>query len=204
MSFTTEVKNEICKLEFPLLENISELSAFARNNSKFNNDEIELVTENERVAERISRLINNIYGINPTLTEENFANFVSKKIFKIRIKNKVEEILRDLSLKDEDGNYIESPREYIIGSTEESKAYIRGAFLAKGSINDPKTSMYHLEFGFDNKYEAIFLQRLLNSFDINYSFEGLDEKNTKEAEENVESGKFFLKTAYFYFFAELL
>ena len=50
---------------------------------------------------------------------------------------------------------------------EDKKAYLRGSFLSKGSINDPKTSQYHLEFGFDNKHEAVFVQRLLNEFDMN-------------------------------------
>ena len=46
------------------------------------------------------------------------------------------------------------------------KSYLRGTFLARGSVNDPKTS-YHLELLYDNKYEAVFVQRLLNQFDMN-------------------------------------
>ena len=59
-------------------------------------------------------------------------------------KNTLNGRLTDLSVVDENKNILDSPKEYIIGSEEEMKAYIRGTFLAKGSINDPKTSRYHL------------------------------------------------------------
>ena len=76
-------------------------------------------------------------------------------------------ILEDLSIIDQNGNYLETVSEYIVGSLDEIKAYIRGSFYARGSINDPKTSQYHLEFLYDNKFEAVFIQRLLNEFELN-------------------------------------
>lgn len=47
------------------------------------------------------------------------------------------------------------------------RAYLRGSFLTKGSINDPKTSRYHLEYLIDEKEEAEFIQKLLNNFSLN-------------------------------------
>ena len=93
--------------------------------------------------------------------------FNKNNVYYMEIDDKVEYILKDLSVIDDDGKYLDSPKEYIIGSDDEIKSYIRGAFLAKGSINDPKTSQYHLEFLFDKKYESVLIQRLLNSFDLN-------------------------------------
>ena len=40
-------------------------------------------------------------------------------------------------------------------------------FLSQGSINDPKTSRYHMEILIDKPKEAIFVQKLLNIFDLN-------------------------------------
>lgn len=47
------------------------------------------------------------------------------------------------------------------------KAYLRGAFLAGGSVNNPETSSYHLEiYSFYEEHNDT-LCRLLNYFDLN-------------------------------------
>ena len=40
-------------------------------------------------------------------------------------------------------------------------------FLSSGSINDPKTSRYHMELLIEHRREAVFVQKLLNLFDLN-------------------------------------
>ena len=85
MSFTTTVKNEICSLEFSYTENIAELSAFVRSNSKILKDSIELSTENAKVAKRIYLMFKTLYGIDALLEQRKMANFNKKKIFIITI-----------------------------------------------------------------------------------------------------------------------
>ena len=46
-------------------------------------------------------------------------------------------------------------------------AYLRGIFEICGSINDPKTSRYHLEFVIQNEKTANYVNSLLNSFYLN-------------------------------------
>ena len=168
MSFTKEVKTEICKLKCSKLENIAELSAFFRSNVKYTENHIELITENAKVARRMYTHIKELYGVESIVEEKPNAVFTKSMMYIIKIKDQIQTILQDLSVIDDNNQLLEMPNEYIVGSTEESKAYIRGAFLAKGSINDPKTSIYyHLEFVFDHKKEAVFVQRLLNDFDLN-------------------------------------
>ena len=167
MSFTSVVKDEICSLSFSSIENIAELSGFVRSNAKITPDLIELSSENAKVAKRIYILFKSLYGIDILLEQRKMANFSRKKLYIVGITSKISDILYDLSVVDDNNEFVESPKEYILDSIEEKKAYLRGTFLAKGSINDPKTSQYHLEFGFDNKYEAVFVQRLLNEFDMN-------------------------------------
>ena len=84
-----------------------------------------------------------------------------------KITEKVNFILKDLSVMDDDGEILAEPMEYILGSEEEIRAYLRGAFLSKGSINDPKTSRYHLEFLIEEKEEAHVISDLLNLFELN-------------------------------------
>ena len=167
MSFTTIVKNEITNIELQNTEKIAELSGFVRSNYKYTNQIVELSSENAKVAKRVYLLLKTLYGIDTSIEQKKIANFNKKKVFVLTIDNKVDDILSDLSVLSPEKEFLDNPKEYIIDSIEEKKAYLRGTFLSKGSINDPKTSQYHLEFGFDNKHEAVFVQRLLNEFDMN-------------------------------------
>ena len=167
MSFTTIVKNELTNLDFSNTEKIAELSGFIRSNYEIIDNKLVLSSENAKVAKRIYLLLKSIYGIDSEIEQKKIANFSKKKIYLIKIEKKILEILTDLSVCDSEFNFIENPKEYITDSIEDKKAYLRGTFLSRGSVNDPKTSQYHLEFGFDNKYEAVYVQRLLNEFDMN-------------------------------------
>lgn len=167
MSFTSTVKNEICSLEFSNTEKIAELSAFVRSNCKLLDNAIELSSENAKVAKRIYLLFKSLYGIDALIEQRKLANFSKKKVFIITISTHIDEILSDLCVLNDDKEFIENPKDYIIDSQEDKKAYLRGTFLSRGSINDPKTSQYHLEFGYENKHETVFVQRLLNEFEMN-------------------------------------
>lgn len=167
MSFTTTVKNELCELEFSNTEKIAELSGFVRGNIKQVDDVLELFSENAKVAKRVYLLFKSLYGIDVLTEQRKIANFSRKKNYVITITSNVYEILSDLSVIDSNKGFLDNPKEYIVDMDEDKKAYLRGAFISRGSINDPKTSQYHLEFGFDNKHEAVFVQRLLNEFEMN-------------------------------------
>lgn len=167
MSFTTTVKNEICELDSSNTEKIAELSGFVRGNIKQVDDVLELFTENAKVAKRVYLLFKSLYGIDVLTEQRKIANFSRKKNYVITITSNVYEILSDLSVVDSNNEFLDNPKEYIVDMEEDKKAYLRGAFISRGSINDPKTSQYHLEFGFDNKHEAVFVQRLLNEFGMN-------------------------------------
>ena len=167
MSFTTEIKNEICLNEFSRLENIAMLSGFVRNNATFSNDEIVVLSENPKVVRKIFSIFKELYDVNPVINQGKGNNFNKKSYYNIYINEKVDLILKDLSIVDEDGSYIVVPKDYFLDSEDLKRAYLRGVFLAKGSINDPKKSRYHLEFLVEKKEEAKFILDLLNFFDIN-------------------------------------
>ena len=166
MSFTSRVKDEVSQIDSNREEQMSELSALVRNISTFSSERIVITVENSKVARRIYTLIKDIYYINPTITDKDNA-FNRSRLFSITITEKVDLILKDLSVIDERGIYIDCIPDYILGSEEEIRAYLRGIFLATGSVNDPKTSRYHLEFFIDNSMEAENVAKLLNGFDLN-------------------------------------
>ena len=162
MSFTTTIKEEISRIPNTRSESIAELSGFLRNNGTCTDSSIDLITENATVAKRIYQLMKDLYDV----TCENM-NFSKNNLYLIMIDEKVDFILKDLSIVDENGIFLETPSSYILDSEDEIRAYLRGVFLAKGSINDPKTARYHMELLIDEKKEAEFLSQLLNDFDLN-------------------------------------
>lgn len=167
MSFTTTIKDEISKLEVTRSEYISELSGFVRNNASIENNTLYLTTENTSITKRLLKLFKEIYDIKINIETTKNTNLSKKTLYLINIKDKVDFILKDLNYYDDLGNYLEKPNEYIIDNIDEIKAYIRGVFLSQGSVNDPKTSRYHLELLIDKPDEAVFVQKLVNTFDMN-------------------------------------
>ena len=165
MTFTSTIKEEITKLEGNRLEYIAELSAILRNNAKINEDII-ITVENNAVARRIFKLIKQIYDVTPAITVRKRYNFNTNLSYILKIKTKKEIILKDLSIVI-DNTYQDIPKEYIINDEECLRAYLRGLLIASGSINDPKTSRYHLEFIVDTIEYATFISKLLNKFNLN-------------------------------------
>lgn len=55
--------------------------------------------------------------------------------------------------------------EGLVKENESKRAFLRGAFLAKGMVSDPEKS-YHFEIVTDEKKDADFLKKLMESFDI--------------------------------------
>ena len=165
MSFSLDIKNEVARLEVSKEEKISELSAIVRNSAIIEDREIIIYIENNAVARRIFKLFKNVYDINPVIT-------VRKKYFNngysyiLTIRNRVKEILDDLSII-KDNKYLNIPLEYITSDDDLLRAYLRGLFLVTGSINDPKTSRYHLEFLVDNLEYAKYIDRILNDMELN-------------------------------------
>ncbi len=164
MTFSTVVKNELAKLDSNRLENISELSCIIRNSAYIDND-IKISIENNAIARRIYLFFKSIYEVSPIITIRQKIHFY--RGFILTINKKVDDILKDLSIIDNNNNYLDIPRDYIISDEEQTRAYLRGLFICCGSINDPKTSRYHLEFIVNTKSYASFINDLLNCFNLN-------------------------------------
>lgn len=167
MSYTTKIKNEISAIQNTKSEIIAELSGFFRNNATISENKIQLTTENPITANKIIDSFKDIYKISVEKEIKDNLNFSKKDLYLLTITNNINFILQDLGIKDIKGNYLESPPDYIIGDNEEIRAYLRGVFLCVGSINDPKTSRYHMELLINSSKEAVFVQKLLNNFDLN-------------------------------------
>ena len=163
MTFTTRIKEEITKNPINPIEARSELAALIRYNSKIAKTII-ITLENASVARRIYKNIKELFKINPKVIVRNQKRFRVKQIYIIEITEKVKYILEAIDITN--NGYKTLPTENVLATEEEKIAFLQGTFLACGSISDPATSGYHLEFVFNYKQDAEFILKLLKEFNI--------------------------------------
>ncbi len=167
MSYTTKIKEEICQKKNGKSEMIAELSGFMRNNGSIKEEKFILTTENIDILNRLKEMIELLYEIDLIEEIKENLNFSKKNLYVLTITSKKDFILQDVGYYTKENQYQKTPPTYIVGANEEIRAYLRGVFLACGSINDPKTSRYHMELLIAQPEEAVFIQKLINLFDLN-------------------------------------
>ncbi len=164
MTFSTRLKEEITEYNSDILEKRAELSAILRYDAKIEKNKITITSENAKIIRRIYSYLKEIFGIDIKIVVRNQKRFRIKQIYILEIKEKINYILESLYLfekgkkKKANENYFEAFQEKI--------AYLKGTFLTTGSINDPSTSGYHLEFVFLNKTDADFIKLILKSLKL--------------------------------------
>lgn len=166
MSFTATIKEEVCNLNTTKTDEISELSALVRNLGNIYDQYFQVITENENVSRHIFQLIQKNYDVTSKIIVRRGYNFNKNLQYILEIKHKKNEILEDLSIL-ENGKMLMVPHSYIYDDFELRRSYLRGIFLSCGSITDPKTSRYHLEFLLSDYDYTKFVLSLLNHFHLN-------------------------------------
>ena len=166
MSFTSNIKNEISNVEYSNSEMMSELSAILNIGVKISSDKFEIYTENISVARRIYKLIKDIYHVNIEMDNSGVNSLRKNKLVLLTVNENVDMILEDLCIF-KNGERIYVPSDYLVDEQKDKMAYIRGAFMMCGSINDPKTSRYHAEFVIQMEETANYLNNLLNELYLN-------------------------------------
>lgn len=152
MTFTTKIKEEIVATTPDLIDARITLLSYIKFVSTNENDRIHILIENASVARYIFKLIKMTYNVDIKLTIRTQKKFKIKKIFILTISKKIDIIKSDIE--DLINNITNS-------SFEEISSFLKGAFLSKGSINDPSKSKYHLEFLVDDYNDATLINKLL-------------------------------------------
>lgn len=160
MSFTSTIKNELVSIELSKLEQLSELSGFLRNSIE-SDKKLNITTENASIARLIFNRLKNNYDALIRVSVKKGYNYNKNYIYNLEVYKNDYIIINDLSL---DTNI---PDIYLIDDEDSKRAYLRGVFLACGSINDPKKSRYHMEFSFNDYEYTKFINNMLESYDLN-------------------------------------
>ena len=164
MTYTTRIKDEIAHLDTDVVEAIAELSAFIRFAGDIKNDEIVLTMENASVARRIYSLMKMCFQVRPKMTVRIQNRFRVKQIYILTYNNNINAVLEKLNIF-ENGVKV-MPNAYMLATKEEKIAFLRGLFLATGSVSNPQTSGYHMEMSVASKEEANLIVHLLKEFNV--------------------------------------
>lgn len=171
LSFASDVKKELTNLPIDDTCSKSELSALIRMNGavSFTNQRlvVDIQTENAAIARRIYSLLKKHYQVDVELFVRKKMRLKKNNVYIVRLIDQVKEILKDLSIIDEGFEFHHQIATELIQKKSCKRAYLRGAFLAGGSINNPETSSYHLEIFTLYKDHSEALCELLNSFSLN-------------------------------------
>lgn len=192
MSFASEMKNELTRIEVDECCMKSELSALIKMNGAVSYFDgqwvINVQTENAAIARRIFSLIKNVYKIEIDLLVRKKMKLKKNNVYICRIKKESKEVLEDLKIFS-GGVLTNTITDEITEKECCRRSYLRGAFLAGGSVNNPETSAYHLEIASLYEEHAEAVTKLMNRYELNAKY--IDRKRSyiiylKEAEKIAE------------------
>lgn len=142
MSFSSNVKAELCK------DSLSKKSCAVAEGygvllycNTFSSTEIRIITESRDFAARLPRLFKKAFGI--TFDQEPAVQDRGKLQFAISSEDKIAKIFETLQM-DLKASLTLHVNFGMLEEEAECMAYLRGAFLAGGSVTDP-AKRYHLE-----------------------------------------------------------
>ena len=128
---------------------------------------LDVQTENAAIARRIYTIIKKLYKYNVELLVRKKMRLKKNNVYICRIRDGARELLSDLEILSTEYEFNHSISNSLISKTHERRAYLRGAFLAGGSVNNPETSSYHLEIYSLYKEHGEALTDLMNKFQLN-------------------------------------
>ncbi|GEK90464.1 DNA-binding protein WhiA [Alkalibacterium kapii] len=170
MSFAFEVKKELTMLEVHPEHAKAELAALIRMNGTLSILDHEFLlniqTENAAIARRIYSLIKDNFDVESELLVRKKMKLKKNNVYIVRLKGGSEVVLKELGIMD-GMLYHGHVQAEIKNNKQKIKSYLRGAFLAGGSVNSPDTSRYHLEIHSSYEEHNNDICDMMQRFDMN-------------------------------------
>ena len=148
MSYASEVKKELTTLEVHFGNAKAELMALIRMNGSLGLSNhrfiLNVQTENPATARRIYSLLKQFYDVESELLVRRKMKLKKNNLYIVRLNKGSDYVLKDLDILDGFQLKETVPLDFLDDDAK-VRSYLRGAFLATGSANNPETSSYHLE-----------------------------------------------------------
>lgn len=170
MSFASATKKELTYVEADVCCQRAELSAIVRMNGSVSIRQrrlaLEVATENAAIARRIYTLVKRVFGMQAELLVRRKMRLKKNNVYLVRLP-KGRHVLKHLSIIGDDDVYRHGIDPKLVKRTCCARAYLRGAFLAGGSVNSPESASYHLEMTTLYQEHGEDLRQLCNRFGLN-------------------------------------
>lgn len=146
MTFTIQVKEELLAHK---IYDKSELAALIKLSGSLgltmSGLTLSVTSENAKIARHIYELLQHFYQCEAEIKHHQKTNLKKNRVYTVYLDKGVEDILSDLQLADSFFGLETGISRQILIDEEARRAYLRGAFLASGSIRDPESGRYQLE-----------------------------------------------------------
>ncbi|OIK09117.1 DNA-binding protein WhiA [Bacillus sp. MUM 13] len=170
MSFASETKKELTTIDSKDCCGKAELCSLIRMNGSlsFSNRKlvVDIQTENAAIARRIYTLLKKSYVVQVELLVRKKMKLKKNNVYIVRMSSGGQAVLQDLKIMGASYEIQHGISKEVVGKKCCKRAYLRGAFLAGGSVNNPETSSYHLEIFSLYKEHNDALCELMNEFGL--------------------------------------
>ena len=170
MSFTSDTKQELHTLPSDDCCRLAELSALLSVNGHLTISSqgvhVTFITTSLPLARKVITSIKKLYHIEVEVMSKKQLKLKKHNQYIVTIKDKAHKIINELALMHDSLGYAQTIDRTLLLKTCDQRAYIRGTFLASGSINHPRSSSYHCEINVQSESYAKSLTELLNEYDL--------------------------------------
>ncbi|PWJ45356.1 hypothetical protein BV56_1359 [Limosilactobacillus mucosae] len=170
MSYASEVKKELTGLQVHLDNAKAELMALIRMNGSLGianrNMILNVQTESPAIARRIYSLLKQFYQVESEIVVRRKMKLKKNNQYVVRLRYHAQEILSDLGIL-EGFQIKEKVPMTLLKDDLMIRSYLRGAFLAGGSVNNPETSRYHLEIYSLYEEHNEMIAQMINRYHLN-------------------------------------
>lgn len=167
MSFSLNVKDDLIKVNnTSKLGDKLELEAMLRFGGEiiFSSPiKLSFTCNNMSVVRRFIKLCKEFYEIEYEILSRKVNRFDNHTTFTCLITSDSSKIVEDMNLIASQSD----ARASINDSEDLLVPYLRGAFLVRGSVNDPMSKNSHLEIISASENEILFIQKCMNAFELN-------------------------------------
>jgi DNA-binding protein WhiA len=171
VSFAAQTKKELTQVQAARCCQLAELEAILALNGCLRRVDgsrvLDIETENVATARRIYTHLKEALSVRPEVVVRKKMRLKKNNVYGVRVSGvQVDKVLAAFGWPVE---ATEGPLPVFMPARRKSccrRAWLRGAFLAAGSVNDPGSHSYHLEISAGTPELAQYVQQLMNGYEL--------------------------------------
>lgn len=171
MSYASLTKKELTGLSLKKCCQKAELAALIRMNGALSFSEgqmsVDISTENAAIARKVFSSLKHLFDVQSELLVRKKMRLKKNNVYVVRLKSKAKEVLVSLDIMTPTFHMNRTIAPQLITKICCKRSYLRGAFLAGGSVNNPESSSYHLEIFTNYEEHGQSLVQLCQHFSLN-------------------------------------